>query len=478
MSLKNRKTRVHFIGIGGIGMSGLAELLLKLGHQVSGSDAASSETTKRLQSLGAKTNLGHSKEFITSCNPSVVVYSSAINPSNPEVVFAKANSIPLIQRAEMLAEIMRLKRGIAIAGSHGKTTTTGLSSLLLKSAGLDPTVVIGGRFDAIGSNAAWGEGEWIVAEADESDGSFLRLTPEMAVVTNIDQEHLDHYGNFSSVKKAFFDFIDRVPFYGRAILCADCPNLFSLAPSLNKPVLWYGTDEKKQPDFLVKSIEQSAKPQFEIHIREKGTATYKLWLKTSLSVPGLHNILNASAAAIAARELGISELTISKALTDFRGVSRRFELAGTFENSPVIEDYAHHPTEIRATLQAARAVYPKQKPIVLFQPHRYSRTRDQWAQFATCFEEASVVLNLPIYAASEMKEDWTKDYDEANFANNIQGVHAMFCPNVDDMFLQLKKQLSQHPTTPVFILGAGDIAYKMKTKLGFSTHVPTTSQPV
>jgi len=454
MSISLKKRRVHFIGIGGIGMSGIAELLLNLGHSVSGSDLSETDVVTRLRGLGAQVQIGHSSKIVEEFNPHVVVYSTAVSLKNPELLFAKENQIPIIRRAEMLGEIMRLKRGIAIAGSHGKTTTTGLTSLILKTAGMEPTVVIGGKFSAIGSNAAWGGGQWIVAEADESDGSFLRLSPEVAVVTNIDREHLDHYKNFEAAVGAFEDFIDRLPFYGKAILCSDCPNLRRLSQSINKVRVWYGFEKDKHPDFLISILSEGAQSEFELY--RKKDDYEKVWMKLKISVPGRHNILNATASVLVAHELDIPHEAIQKALLDFQGVNRRFEKKGFWKTHCVIEDYAHHPTEIRATLQAGKSVYGDLKPLVIFQPHRYSRTRDQWEEFAKCFEWADLVITLPIYAASEAKEDWTRDFDGENFCNNIQGVKARFAGDLASA-LEIVRSHSLAKDAPIFVLGAGDI---------------------
>lgn len=459
MSLTSRPRKIHFVGIGGIGMSGLAELSLKLGHSVSGSDLGESESVQRLKRLGASVQVGHSAEILQAQRPDVLVYSTAVPASNPELTYARSHKIPIIRRAEMLAELMRLRRGIAIAGSHGKTTTTGLVSLLLKASGLDPTVVIGGRFDAIGSNAAWGDGQWMVAEADESDGSFLRLSPELAVVTNIDREHLDHYKNFASVTDAFSEFIDRVPFYGRVILCLDCEHVRSLTENLRKPITSYGFERKWEPDFLVRVTHEGAFPTFEI--LSKSSSYTEVWLKTQLSVPGRHNVLNATAAALIAHEVGAPLEKISLALRDFKGVQRRFQLRGEWQGHPVIEDYAHHPTEIRATLEAARSVYPQNEALVIFQPHRFTRTRDQWSDFAHCFVHSSRVLTLPIYAASEPREDWVKAFDGENFAKNVTGERGKFCSDRDDVIAQLRRLEAEGrlaPGCPIFVLGAGDIS--------------------
>lgn len=455
MSISDKKRRVHFIGIGGIGMSGIAELLLKLDHSVSGSDLHESDVVARLRTLGAHIQVGHSSKIVEEFNPHVVVYSTAVSLQNPELIFAREHQIPVIRRAEMLAELMRLKRGIAIAGSHGKTTTTGLTSLILKTANLDPTVVIGGKFDAIGSNATWGGGQWIVAEADESDGSFLRLSPEVAVVTNIDREHLDHYKNFEAALGAFEDFIDHLPFYGKAILCSDCPNLRRLSSSINKLKVWYGFEKEHHPDYWIRLITEGAQSRFEI-LRKKDNYE-SVWIDLTISVPGRHNIANATAATLVAHELEISHEHIKRALYDFQGVHRRFDRKGQWQGHTVIEDYAHHPTEIRATLQAARTVFKTQKPLVVFQPHRFTRTRDLWQEFSACFADAAHVITLPIYAASEPREEWVRQFDGDNFTKNIKGVPATFAPDLKSAFVQVKLHVGSSGT-PIFILGAGDVA--------------------
>ena len=459
MSLPERQRSVHFVGIGGIGMSGIAELLLGLGHRVSGSDSQESDVVQRLRKRGARIQIGHNDQILRENAVDVVVYSTAVKASNPELLYARANEIPIIRRAEMLAELMRTKHGIAVAGSHGKTTTTGFTSLLLRAGGLDPTVVIGGKFDAIGSNAALGGGQWMVAEADESDGSFLRLSPEIAIVTNIDREHMDHYGDFETQMKAFATFLDSLPFYGRAILCSDCPHLTQLRPKLDKPRYWYGFEESAKPDFWVVPHSEGANPEFEIFDRRRGE--HSSWARIRLSVPGRHNMLNATAAALVAAELGISREVIVKTLAEFRGVSRRFERRGEWQGHPIIEDYAHHPTEIRATLAAGKTVFAPLKPIVLFQPHRFSRTKDLWSDFATCFEFAQKVYSLPIYAASEPREAWVENYDGVNFAKNIKGVPAEFVSSREELVTRLEAARAKGdlaPGTPILVLGAGDIS--------------------
>jgi UDP-N-acetylmuramate--alanine ligase len=389
--------RVHFVGIGGIGMSGIAEVLLNLGYKVSGSDLKSSAVTQRLASLGAITFEGHRPENIAGAE--VVVASSAIAKDNPEIVEARNLHIPVIQRAEMLAELMRLKYGIAIAGMHGKTTTTSMVAAVLAGGGLDPTVVVGGRVDAMGSNARLGKSQYLVAEADESDRSFLRLSPILAVVTNIDREHMDCYRNMRDVRGAFLEFMDRVPFYGMVVACNDDPMLRRLLPHVGRRAVTYGT--RRGSDFLIRV--GKAEPQtsqagyvnsFQVNFKSQNLGEFRL------HVPGLHNVLNATAAIAVGIGLDIKTDEIRGALENFRGVDRRFQLKGKAAGVSVIDDYGHHPTEIRATLAAARQC-GYQKIHVIFQPHRYTRTRDLQAEFANAFHDADTLFLLDIYAASE-----------------------------------------------------------------------------
>ncbi len=390
--------RIHFVGIGGIGMSGIAEVLLNLGYKVSGSDLKSSAVTQRLAGLGASTFEGHLAENIAGAE--VVVTSSAISVENPEVTEAHKRHIPVIQRAEMLAELMRLKYGIAIAGMHGKTTTTSMVAAVLAGGGLDPTVVVGGRVDAMGSNARLGKSQYLVAEADESDRSFLKLSPILSVVTNIDREHMDCYRNMRDVKKTFLDFMDRVPFYGMIVACNDDPLLRRLLPEVQRRTVTYGT--KRGSDFLIKldarkeSTPSDSRPLSRFHVsyrkQELGEFT--------LHVPGLHNVLNATAAIAVGVGLDVQIDAIRAALDQFRGVDRRFQLRGKVAGISVIDDYGHHPTEIKATLAAARQC-GFGKIHVIFQPHRYTRTRDLLEEFTTAFDDADSLFVLDVYAASE-----------------------------------------------------------------------------
>jgi UDP-N-acetylmuramate--alanine ligase len=389
--------RIHFVGIGGIGMSGIAEVLLNLGYKVSGSDLKSSAVTERLAGLGATVFEGHRAENIAGAE--VVVASSAISPENPEIGQARELHIPVIQRAEMLAELMRLKYGIAVAGMHGKTTTTSMVAAVLAAGGLDPTVVVGGRVDAMGSNARLGKSQYLVAEADESDRSFLKLTPILSVITNIDREHMDCYRNMGDVKRAFLEFMDRVPFYGMVVVCNDDPILRRLFPQIRRRMVTYGT--RRGSDFQVSlgknvPISGDARPlsQFKVTYKSQELGEFRL------HVPGLHNVLNATAAIAVGIGLDIPADQIRSGLENFRGVDRRFQLRGKAAGVSVIDDYGHHPTEIRATLAAAKQCGFR-KIHVIFQPHRYTRTRDLMKEFATAFGDADSLLILDIYAASE-----------------------------------------------------------------------------
>jgi len=389
--------RIHFVGIGGIGMSGIAEVLLNLGYKVSGSDLRTSAVTERLASLGATTFEGHAAENMRGAE--VVVTSSAVTPDNPEVTEARKLHVPVIQRAEMLAELMRLKYGIAIAGMHGKTTTTSMVAAVLAAGGLDPTVVVGGRVDAMGSNARLGKSHYLVAEADESDRSFLKLSPILSVVTNIDREHMDCYRNMREVKKTFLEFMDRVPFYGMLVVCNDDPGLRRLLPQVQRRVVTYGT--RRGSDFLIKpgKIEQQPgehRPlsHFRVVFEEKELGEF------TLRVPGVHNILNATAAIAVGIGLDLSLENIRTALENFHGVDRRFQLRGKFAGVSVIDDYGHHPTEIKATLAAAQQCGFR-KIHVIFQPHRYTRTQELMDDFALAFKNADSLSVLDIYAASE-----------------------------------------------------------------------------
>ncbi len=383
----------HFVGIGGIGMSGIAEILLSLGIKVSGSDLRPSAVTGRLARLGATIYQGHAAANVAGAT--VVIVSSAVGKNNLEVLEAHARRIPVIQRAEMLAELMRLKYGIAIAGMHGKTTTTSMVAAVMAAGGLDPTVIVGGRVDALGSNARLGTTHYLVAEADESDRSFLKLSPILAVVTNLDREHMDCYRDMADVERAFLDFMDRVPFYGAVTACIDDPLLKSILPRARRRVLTYGL--AAEADFRLEYLAAGSPgcfSRFQVVTAGGPLGPFEL------HVPGRHNVLNATAAVAIARQLEVPPEKIAEGLHHFRGVDRRFQLRGTARGVTVVDDYGHHPTEIRATLAAARECSPARIHVV-FQPHRFSRTRDLLEQFGGAFKGADTVLVLPIYAASE-----------------------------------------------------------------------------
>jgi UDP-N-acetylmuramate--alanine ligase len=390
----SKTKHIHFVGIGGIGMSGIAELLLNLGYTISGSDLQESDITRRLASLGGTVHIGHDAAWMAGAD--VVVTSSAVAADNPEVLAAANSQVPVIPRAEMLAELMRLNKfGIAIAGSHAKTTTTSMVSWVLAKAGLDPTVVIGGKVDCLGgANAKLGEGDFIVAEADESDGSFLKLSPVLEVVTNIDLEHLDYYSSIEEIKKVFLDFIDKIPFYGAVILCMDDQHVAAILPEVRKRFLTYGLTS--QAHVYARGISTTGlNTRFEV-CREN-----ELLGTVSLPLAGTHNVYNALATVTVGLELDIPFAVIAAALEGFSGVQRRLQIKGERRNITVVDDYGHHPTEIRATLSALRDAWPDRRLVVLFQPHRYSRTRALADEFYTAFNEADILLVTKIYGASE-----------------------------------------------------------------------------
>ena len=389
--------RVHFIGIGGVGMSGIAEVLVTLGYQVSGSDASDSAATRRLAGMGAIVHRGHDASHVAGVD--VVVVSSAIRADNPELRAAREQRIPVVPRAEMLAELMRFKRGIAIAGTHGKTTTTSLVASVLSEGGLDPTFVIGGQLLSAGANAGLGGGQWLVAEADESDGSFLRLNPMVAVVTNIDADHLENYGgDFARVQAAFNEFLHRLPFYGLAVLCVDDPEVAALAAQTPRHLITYGIREKADVR-ATDVVQHGACMRFTLHLPEAAP------LPVTLNLPGAHNVLNALAAAAVGWELGVAPDAIAAALEKFQGIGRRFNLKGELDfgrgKALLVDDYGHHPRELEAVFAAARGGWPDRRLVVAFQPHRYSRTRDLFDDFAAVLSSADAVLLTDVYPAGE-----------------------------------------------------------------------------
>jgi len=393
MKVFGKIRHIHMVGIGGIGMSGIAELLLNLGYEISGSDIKRSETTEHLSELGAQVFVGHSPQNVHEAD--VVVFSSAVKRDNVELVEASERSVPVIPRAEMLAELMRLKYGIAVAGAHGKTTTTSMVASVLTQGGLDPTVVIGGRLNIWGgSNARLGNSDFLVAEADESDGSFLLLSPSMAVVTNLDYEHIDFYRSMARLRKTFVDFINKVPFYGRAILCLDDREVQGLIPELTKSYLTYGLSP--QADIRASEIAKQ-----ELSTRFVVTFGDDVVGEISICIPGDHNVLNALAAVAVGLELDIDFGSISKGLGNLGGLKRRFEIKDEKNGILVLDDYGHHPTEIVATLSTAKECWPERRLVVVFQPHRYTRVRDSYDQFVISFNQADLLIITPIYGAGE-----------------------------------------------------------------------------
>ena len=400
--MRHKVKHVHFVGIGGAGMSGIAEVMLNLGFQVSGSDIADSGTTARLRAGGATVHIGHDASNVAGAD--AVVISTEVKQDNAELAAARARRVPIVPRAMMLAELMRLKQGIAVAGTHGKTTTTSLVASVLAEAGMDPTFVIGGRLEAAGSNAKLGRGEFIVVEADESDASFLYLQPVLAVVTNIDADHMETYGHdFARLRQAFVEFLQHLPFYGMAILCMDDPNVRSIIPIVSKPVMTYGLAEEAQVR-AVNVRAEGARMRFDVQIAANGSPARKL--DVTLNLPGMHNVLNALAAIAVAMEVGASDDAILRALAGFRGVGRRFQrygeiplpAGGTFT---LVDDYGHHPAEMAATLSAARGAYPGRRLVLTFQPHRYTRTRDVFEDFVKVLSSVDVLLLTEVYAAGE-----------------------------------------------------------------------------
>jgi len=446
---RGRVRTIHFVGVGGIGMSGIAEVLLDLGFSVSGSDAKASDTTRRLADKGARIHLGHAGSHTDGAD--VVVVSSAVKADNPEVQRARTLGVPVIPRAEMLAELMRLKHGVAVAGSHGKTTTTSLVAAVLNEGGLDPTVIIGGKVNQLGSNAKTGRGETLVAEADESDGSFLRLTPTIAVVTNLDLEHVDHYtGGLEQLKEAFLAFINKVPFYGLAVLCIDAENVQALLPRVDRRHVTYG--RSRQADWQAEDVVHSGL-QSTFTVKHRGVALGPV----TLNLVGAHNVLNALAAIAVADELGIPFSTTAKALTAFGGVQRRFTHKGEADGVIVVDDYGHHPAEIKATLAAARGAYPERRLLVLFQPHRYSRTASLIDDFARAFNDADAVWVAPVYAAGEAP---IAGADAASLAALAQQHGHRHAAAVDGLAAGVAAIAAQAKHGDLVItLGAGDVTH-------------------
>ncbi len=449
-----RVRRLHFVGIGGIGMSGIAELLLNLDYEVSGSDLRTSPITERLVGLGGTVFVGHAAGNVRGAD--VVVVSSAVGVDNPEVAAARAAGVPVIPRAEMLAELMRMRHGVLIAGSHGKTTTTSMMATVFEAADLDPTVVIGGRLEAWGTNARLGQGEFMVAEADESDGSFLRLSPTIAVVTNIDLEHLDHYDDFDALKDAFVEFLNKVPFYGTAVVCLDDPELQEVMPRVTRKLLTYGTNP--QSDIRASAVEVSSEgTRLTCHAGADELG------EIQLRVLGRHNALNALACVAVGLDLGITFATIADALASYAGTARRFQRVHSGGDILVVDDYGHHPTEIRAVLEAAGEAFPDRRKIVCFQPHRYSRSHLLRDDFGRAFYDADIVLVLPIYAAGEEPIPGVTGQDLALAMRQHGQRQVITIADLEAAFEAVTRHA--RPGDIVLTLGAGDV-WKLSRRVG------------
>jgi UDP-N-acetylmuramate--alanine ligase len=442
---RGRVRRVHFIGVGGIGMSGLAEILRSMDFDVSGSDLRDGENTVRLARLGVKCHVGHDGAHVQGAD--VVVYSSAISKDNPELAAAIKAGIPSITRGEMLAELMRMKYAVAIAGSHGKTTTTSLVATVLRAAGLDPTVVVGGRMASLGSNARLGAGDLLVAEADESDGSFLRLSPTIAAITNVDPEHLDFYGTHEALKRAFVEFAERVPFYGLAVLCLDHPHVRDLLPSINRRYVTYG--ESRQADYVADNlVYRGLETSFQVHRQGQSLGEFMV------RMPGQHNVLNCLAVIAISDELAVPLDIVKESLATFRGVARRFTVVAEPAGIALVDDYGHHPEEIRATLIAARNAYSK-RVLVAFQPHRYTRTRALFQEFARAFDQADEVFVADVYAAGEAPIPGVSSQALAQAIESHGHRHVEYVASRDDLADRLAQ--SAAPGDVIVALGAGDI---------------------
>jgi UDP-N-acetylmuramate--alanine ligase len=439
--------RIHLVGIGGIGMSGIAEVLLTLGYSVSGSDVKLSNITERLQKLGATIYEGHKASNVDGAH--VVVTSSAVKPDNPEVIEAHNRKIPVIPRAEMLAELMRLKYGIAVAGAHGKTTTTSMVASVLAAAHLDPTFVIGGRVNQAGTTARLGKGEYFVVEADESDRSFLMLAPVVAVVTTIDREHLDQYSSLEDIQDAFIQFVNRVPFYGAAILCVDEPNVQAIIPSVKRPIITYGTSS--QADLVISDVKlDGLESEFRLTYKSDDLGIFRL-----SHPPGMHNVRNAAAAAAVALYLNVASDLIREGLAKFAGVGRRFDIKGVANDITVIDDYGHHPAEIRATLDAARGC-KFNRLLVLFQPHRFTRTQHLWDEFSRGFNQADVLVLTDIYPASEAPIPGVTSEALANAIRGAGHKNVHYARSLQEGVVLLLKQA--RPGDAILTIGAGSVS--------------------
>ena len=455
---------VHFVGIGGAGMGGIAEVLSNLGYDVSGSDLRENAVTRRLAGMGVKIYLGHDEKNIQNCD--VVVASTAIVTENPEILAARAARIPVVPRAEMLAELMRFRFGIAIAGTHGKTTTTSLAASLLAEGGLDPTFVIGGLLNSAGSHARLGEGRYLVAEADESDASFLYLAPMIAVVTNIDADHMSTYGgDFENLRQAFLEFLHHLPFYGLAVLCIDDPVVRDLLPAISKPMLTYGFESEDADVRGFALTQKGAHTYFRVRRRNCDGE-----LAITLNMPGAHNASNALAAIALATELGVSDEAIQNGLANFEGIGRRFQVYGELEtaagNILLVDDYGHHPREVAATVEAARKAWPERRLVLAFQPHRFSRTRDLFEDFVKVLSTVDVLFLLEVFAAGEQSQGGDDGRALCRAIRARGQVDPMFVEDVDDLMSTLQRVL--HDGDVLLTLGAGSIgaaAVQLSTQL-------------
>ena len=467
--MKHKVKHIHFVGIGGSGMSGIAEVLLNLDYKISGSDLSDSTTTKRLSSLGATVYIGHAGHYIESAD--AVVTSSVIKSDNPEVLAARANNIPVVPRAIMLAELLKLRQGIGVAGTHGKTTTTSLIASVLAQSGMDPTFIIGGKLEAAGSHAKLGSGEFIVVEADESDASFLYLQPVLAVVTNIDADHMETYDhNFNKLKKAFVDFLQHLPFYGMAVLCVDDPNVREIIPTITKPITTYGLSDTAQ--IRATNISHCKGQMHFTALIGVNENSRKLDIK--LNLPGLHNVQNALAAIAVGNELGVSDTSIIKALNKFKGVGRRFQRCGDIElsgrnknvNFTLVDDYGHHPVEIAATINAARGAFPSRRLIVAFQPHRYTRTRDVFEDFVKILSTTDVLLLTEVYSAGETPIV-AADGKSLVRAIRAQGkVEPIFIETVEELPAAIFNVIENEDV--VLVMGAGSVGSVAQNLMNFS----------
>ncbi len=461
-AMYSRVSTVHMVGIGGAGMSGIAEVLLNMGFTVTGSDMAAGRAVRRLEQLGAAVFIGHGAENVGKAD--VVVKSTAIQDNNPELVRARELSVPIIPRAEMLAELMRMRTGIAVAGTHGKTTTTSLLATIFTEAGLDPTVIIGGRLNTYGSNARLGEGEFLIAEADESDGSFLCLSPIMTVVTNVDRDHMDFYPDMAAIDCAFTTFMNAIPFYGVNVVCGDDPGVARLLLKIKRPCLTYGLGPKNR--LRGKIVATSLRSIFDV------TLDGEEWGQVTLAHPGLHNVQNALGAIGVALEAGLPKDAILQGLANFGGVGRRFERKGEHGGVLVVDDYGHHPAEIKATLETARACYPDRRLVVAFQPHRFSRTQALFGEFCTVFSQADLLLLTEIYPASEAPIPGVNGLSLAQGIKQVSQTRVRFFPDFAGIERQLKDILK--PGDLFLTLGAGSI-----WKVGeFWLNEPVNENPV